>query len=79
MEILLGDLSTKEGRKDIFKPTVWNGSLHENSNDNGIRTVNCVTSKNLVVKNIMFLHRKLFINMPGLLLIEKHTIRLITS
>jgi hypothetical protein len=50
MEILLGDFSAKVGRKDIFKPTVGNKSLHEISNDNGVRVVNFATSMNLSQK-----------------------------
>jgi hypothetical protein len=52
----LGDFSAKVGKEDIFKPTVGNKSLHEISNDNGIRVVNFVTSKNLIVKSTMFPH-----------------------
>jgi hypothetical protein len=32
-------------------------SLHQHSNDNGVRIVNFATSKNLVVKSMMFPHR----------------------
>jgi hypothetical protein len=46
MKILLGDFSAKVGRKDIFKPSIGNESLHEISNDNGVRLVNLATSKN---------------------------------
>jgi hypothetical protein len=46
VKILLGDFSAKVGREDIFKPTVWNVSLHKISNDNGVRLVNFATSKN---------------------------------
>ena len=45
------------GRENIFKPTIGNESLHQDSNDNGVRIVNFVTSKNLVVKRTMFPHR----------------------
>jgi hypothetical protein len=48
-KILLGDFNAKVGREDIFKPINGNESLHEASNDNGIRVVNA-TSKNLIVK-----------------------------
>jgi hypothetical protein len=41
MKILLGDFNAKVGRKDIFKPTIGNESLHEISNDNGVRLVFC--------------------------------------
>ncbi|PNF35790.1 hypothetical protein B7P43_G11761 [Cryptotermes secundus] len=50
MKILLGDFNAKVGREDIFKPTVGNESLHEISNDNGVRVVNFATSKHLTVK-----------------------------
>jgi hypothetical protein len=42
---MMGDFNAKVGGKDIFKPTIGNESLHEASNDNGIRAVNFVTSK----------------------------------
>jgi exonuclease III len=39
MKIFLGDFNAKVGREDIFKPTIGNKSLHEISNDNGVRIV----------------------------------------
>jgi hypothetical protein len=59
MKILLGDFKAKVGRGNIFKPTIGNESLHEISNDIGIRVVNFATSKNLTVKSIMFPHRNI--------------------
>jgi exonuclease III len=56
MKILLGDLNVKVGREDIFKPTIGKESLHKINNDNGVRVVNFATSKNLIVKSIMFPH-----------------------
>jgi hypothetical protein len=54
---MLGDFNAKVGRENIFKPTNGNESLHQDSNDNGVRKINIATSKNLLVKNTMFLHR----------------------
>ncbi|KAJ4430114.1 hypothetical protein ANN_22324 [Periplaneta americana] len=48
MKILLGDFNAKVGREDIFKQTIGKESLHVTSNDNGVRLVNFVTSKNLI-------------------------------
>ena len=59
MKILLGDFNAKVGRKSIFKPTIGQESLHQDSNDNGVGLVNFVTSKNLVVKSTMFPHRNI--------------------
>jgi hypothetical protein len=38
---------------------IGNESLHEISNDNGIRVVNSATSKNLRVKSMMFPHHNI--------------------
>ena len=57
--ILLGDFNAKVGRENIFKPTTGNESLHQDSNDNGVRIVNFATSKNLVVKSTMFPHQNI--------------------
>jgi hypothetical protein len=59
MKILLGDFNAKVGREDIFKPTIANESLHEMSNDNGVRLLNFATSNNLRIKSTMFPHRNI--------------------
>jgi len=37
MKILLGHIIAKLGREDIFKLTIGNESLHQESNDNDVR------------------------------------------
>jgi exonuclease III len=59
MKILIGDFNAKVGKEDIFKPTIGNESLHEISNDNGVRLVNFATSKNFRVRSTMFPHRNI--------------------
>jgi len=44
--------------ENVFKPTIGNESLHQNSNDNGAEIVNFATSKNLVV-NSLILHQNI--------------------
>ena len=58
-KILLGDFNAKVGRQNIFKPTIGQESLHQDSIDNGVRLVNFATSKYLVVKSTMFPHRNI--------------------
>jgi hypothetical protein len=72
MKILLGDFNAKVGREDIFKSTIGHGSLHEISNDNGVRVVNFATSKNLAVKSMMFPHPNIQ-KFTGHLLMGRHT------
>jgi hypothetical protein len=43
MKILLGDFNAKVGRENIFKLTIVNESLHQDSNGNGVRIENFVT------------------------------------
>ena len=43
MKILLRDFNAKVGREKIFKPTIGNESLHQDSNDNGVRILNFAT------------------------------------
>jgi hypothetical protein len=59
MKILLSDFNAKVGRENNFKPTIGNESLHEISNDNGVRAVNFGASNNIVFKSTMFPHRKI--------------------
>jgi hypothetical protein len=59
MKILLGDFNAKVGKEDILKPIIGNESLHEISNDNGVRVVHFSISKNLSVKSTMFPHRSI--------------------
>ena len=51
------DFNAKVCREKIFKPTIWNESLHQDSNDNGVRIVNFATPKILVLKSMTFPHR----------------------
>jgi len=45
----------KSGKEDIFKTTI--GSLHQDSNDNGVKIVHFATPKNVYVQSMMYLHR----------------------
>ena len=77
MKIILGDFNAKVGRENTFKPTTGNGSLHQDSNDNGVGTANFATSKNLVVKSSRCTCTETFISTPGPLLMGRLTTRLI--
>jgi len=77
MKVVFGYFNAKVGRENIFKPTVANESLHQDSNGNGIRIMNVATSENLVVTSMMFQHQT-FISTPGPLLMGMLTTRLIT-
>jgi hypothetical protein len=75
MKILLGDFNAKVGSEDIFKPTIGNESLHEISNDNGLRVVNFATSKTVLSK-VRWFHIVTFIKILGRLVKGGRTIKL---
>jgi hypothetical protein len=57
-----GDLKNsfyKELWEEISNPLIWNESLHEIGNDNGVRLVNVATSKNPSGTSRMFPHRNI--------------------
>jgi hypothetical protein len=57
MKILLRDFNKNVGRENIFKLTIGNEGLHQDSNDNDVRKIKISTPKNLVFKYMMFPHR----------------------
>jgi len=59
MTVLLRDFNAKLEREDIFKLTIGNESLHQDSTDYVLRTVNCATSRKLIVQSMMFLQQNI--------------------
>lgn len=57
--IILGDLNIKIGYEIISKPTTGYHSLHEITNNNVLNQVDFETSRGLVIKGTMFLHKKI--------------------
>jgi hypothetical protein len=56
-KILLEDKNAGVERQIIFKLTIGNESLHQNSKDKGVRVRNFATSQILLFKSMMFLHQ----------------------
>jgi hypothetical protein len=68
------DFNARVWREDIFKTAIGNESLHEVSNNYGVRVVNFATSKNLIIKEHNIPTPQIFINTLGLLMVS-HIIR----
>jgi len=51
--------NAKVGREDIFKPTIRNENFHDIFNDNGVRTVNSATSKDVTVISTVIPHHNI--------------------
>jgi len=48
-----------KNEENIFRATSDNESLHQDSNDSGVRIVNFATSKHLIFKSTMLPHRNI--------------------
>jgi hypothetical protein len=77
MKTGLGEFTAKVGRDYIFKPTTWNKSLHQESNDNDVRIPNFATTKNYLL-GAGCSRTEAFINTTVPILTGRLTTRLIT-
>ena len=70
-KIIVGNFNAKIGREGIFKPVIGSLSLHETSNENGIRAIDFATkNNNMILKSTHFPHKN-YIRRLGNPLIEE--------
>jgi hypothetical protein len=56
-KIIIGDMNDKVGKEQIYSPVIGKHSLHEMSNDNGMRLINFASSRNMIIGSTMFEHK----------------------
>ena len=59
VKIILGDFNAKVGKENMYKPTIVNESLHNETNNSDIKMVQFAVSKGLNVRRSTFLHKGL--------------------
>jgi len=57
IKIILGDFNAKVGKEDIYKPTISNESLHNETNNNGIKMIKFAVSKSFNVRSTTYAQR----------------------
>jgi hypothetical protein len=69
VKILLGDINAKIGREGTLRPTTGLYSLHDLTNDNGIRLVDFATSKGMTISSTYFenkdIHKATWVSPDG--------------
>lgn len=58
IKIVLGDLNAKCGKETHFLPIIGSESVHNISNDNGLRVISFTAPKDMII-SITFLHKKI--------------------
>lgn len=57
IKLVLGDLNAKCGRETQFNPTMGSESLHETSNENGLRLIFFAVAKIMTISSTSFPHK----------------------
>jgi hypothetical protein len=53
-------MNAQIGKEDIYYPTIGKHSLHDHSNDNGLRLINSAASRRMVIGSTLFPHKELY-------------------
>jgi exonuclease III len=57
IKILLGDLNAKCGKEEHFLPIIESESVHDTSNDNGLRVISFAASKDMIISSRLGSHQ----------------------
>jgi hypothetical protein len=55
----MGDANAKVGRETIHQPTIGKHSLHESTNENGLRLVYFAAGRQMAIKSTYFMHKQI--------------------
>jgi hypothetical protein len=57
--LVMGEANAKVGRETVHQPTIGKHSLHESTNENGLRLVDFATGRQMAVKGTYFMHKRI--------------------
>jgi hypothetical protein len=59
IKVSVGDMNAQVGRDSIRRPNIGRHGLHDDTNDDGSRLVDCALAHDLVVGGTLFIHKKI--------------------
>jgi hypothetical protein len=57
MKLVMGDANAKVGRETVHQTTIGKHSLHESTNENGLRLVDFAAGRQMAIKSTYFMHK----------------------
>jgi hypothetical protein len=59
VKLVMGDPNAKVDRETVHQPTIGKLSLHESTNENGLRLVDFAAGRQMVIKSTYFMHKRI--------------------
>mgnify|MGYP003454521883 FL=1 len=66
VKLVMGDANAKVGRETAHQPTIGRYSLHDSTNENGLRLIDFATGRRMAIKSTYFMHKRIHLE-PGIL------------
>jgi hypothetical protein len=55
----MGDAKAKYGQETVHQPTISKHSLHESTNENGLKLVDFAAGRQMGIKSTYFMHKRI--------------------
>jgi hypothetical protein len=59
VKLMMEEAIAKVGRETVHQPTIGKHSLHESTNENGLRLVDFAASRHMAIKSTYFMHKQI--------------------
>jgi hypothetical protein len=59
VKLVMGDANAKVGRETVHQPTIGKHSLHESTNENGLRLIDFAAGRQMAIKSTYFMHKRI--------------------
>jgi hypothetical protein len=59
VQLVMRDANAKIGRETVHQPTIGKHSLHESTNENGLRLVDFAAVRQMAIKSTYFMHKRI--------------------